>query len=399
MSKVYLKRGRDSSVKRFHPWVYSGAIASIEGNPASGELVELYSHQNEFLGCGHYNNGTIAIRLLAFDSTPLQKEFWLKRVGEAMAARSSLLLPTEGQTNAFRLVHGEGDMLPGLILDYYNGVVVMQTHSTGMFLERPKIVEALKELFGENLKGVYDKSSNTLPSTQVESPQDGYIYNRANGTTVEDTILENGLSFKVDWVGGQKTGFFLDQRENRLSVKNFSKGRRVLNLFCYTGGFSIYAMAGGALSVDSVDSSERAIELCKVNYELNKVVAPDCKFELYCTDAMEFLKNSPQGAYDLMVIDPPAFAKHRDALKNALRAYTRLNQNAISKIAPGGIIFSFSCSQIVDKESFGEALFTAATLANRRVRIIGRMTQPADHPVNIFHPEGEYLKGLILQVD
>ncbi|MDP3453692.1 MAG: class I SAM-dependent rRNA methyltransferase [Bacteroidales bacterium] len=411
MGKIYLKRGREESLRRYHPWVFSGAVDSIERSVEEGDIAQIYSSEELFLGCGHFQNGSIAVRMLSFDDLAMDSSFWLKRLSDAyklrvdtavFGAESTVNQIQAGVTNAYRLVHGEGDMLPGLIIDFYNGTAVIQAHSTGMFLSRVHITEALKSLYGTSLNAVYDKSSSTAPFKAGLELEDGYLYRRDGYTQQTEIILEHGNRFMVDWEGGQKTGFFLDQRENRELLKSYSNGRRVLNLFCYTGGFSVYALAGGALSVDSVDSSAKAMELLEKNIKLNidsSLLNKDLVHTSYCEDAILFLKNIESGKYDLIVVDPPAFAKHRGALKNALRAYQRLNSAAISAVASGGIIFTYSCSQVVDKLSFAESIFSAAAQCGRSVRIIGRLTQPVDHPVNIFHPEGEYLKGLVLYVD
>jgi 23S rRNA (cytosine1962-C5)-methyltransferase len=413
MSKIYLRKGREESLKRFHPWVFSGAIESIDKSAKEGDILQIFSYNDEFLGCAHYQIGSIALRILSFDNSALESSFWFNRISEAYKLRCALGIafkPGESMnssqdspaTNSYRLVHGEGDMLPGLIIDFYNGVAVIQSHSAGMYLSRDKITLALKELFGSRLKAVFDKSASTAPFKAALNLEEGYLYQSEDFIESDCIIKENGHLFKVDWREGQKTGFFLDQRENRAMVQRYSKGRRVLNLFCYTGGFSVYALAGGALSVDSVDSSAKAIELLETNIELNRAEinsGPGSAHNSYCTDAIEFIKSKREGAYDLIVVDPPAFAKHRGALSNALRAYQRLNYSAFTAIAPGGIIFTYSCSQVVDKISFAEAVFSAAAQSGRRVRVIDRLTQPGDHPVNIFHPEGEYLKGLVLFVE
>lgn len=393
MIKIYLKKGRDESVRRFHPWIFSGAVASIEGGePAEGEIVAVYGADKSPLGCGHYQIGSISVRILCFGRESLPSDFWVDRLGRCLAERRALQLR---DTNCYRLVHGEGDGLPGLIIDYYDGFCVLQAHSVGMFLSRGEIVGALKTVYGSELKGVYDKSSGTAPFKAGLDLCDGYLY-KASDVVSGSQVLENGHKFFVDWENGQKTGFFLDQRENRALVERYAKGRRVLNLFCYTGGFSVYALAGGALSVDSVDSSARAIELVDRNIELNGFSSSHHSF---CEDAIDFVKSAPKDKYDFMIVDPPAFAKHRGALHNALRAYQRLNAAAISAVAPGGIVFTFSCSQVVDKQQFALAVFSAAAECGRNVRILDRLNQPADHPVNIYHPEGEYLKGLLLYVE
>lgn len=396
MTKIILKKGRDESLKRFHPWVFSGAIAQIQGNPLEGDVVEVCSSTGDILAYGHFQIGSIAVRILSFGPAPLEEGFFTETLGKAFEARKAYGLVDDGNTNCYRLVHGEGDNLPGLIIDYYDGVCVLQAHSVGMFRSRMQICEALKTIYGGSLKAVYDKSSGTAPFKAGLELIDGYLYKREGFDDSEQTVLENGHKFIVNWTEGQKTGFFLDQRDNRSLVGRYSKGRRVLNLFCYTGGFSVYALANGAQCVDSVDSSSKAMKLVDMNVRLNGSSAPH---EGFCEDAIEFLSKTPKGKYDLIIVDPPAFAKHRGALKNALRAYQRLNAAAISKVAPGGVIFTFSCSQVVDKEIFALTVFSAAAQTGRRVKIIDRLCQPADHSVNIYHPEGEYLKGLVLFVE
>lgn len=401
MSKIILKKGREDSLRRFHPWVFSGAIAQIVGNPAEGDVVSVYASDGSFLASGHYQIGSIAVRVLSFETPSIGADFWKSMLSKALDVRKAVGLAGNGiagpLTNCYRLVHGEGDNLPGLIIDYYDGVCVMQAHSAGMFRAKKQIADALKEIYGDSLLAVYDKSSGTAPFKAGLDLIDGYVYRKEGFVQDERQVSENGNRFIVNWTEGQKTGFFLDQRENRALVGKCSKGRNVLNLFCYTGGFSVYALASGARHVDSVDSSAKAIALASRNIgaggydeELHKE---------YCEDAIDFLRNSPEGKYDLMIVDPPAFAKHRGVLKNALRAYQRLNAAAISKVAPGGIVFTFSCSQVVDKEAFALAVFSAAAQTGRKVRILDRLNQPADHSVNIYHPEGEYLKGLVLYVD
>ena len=397
MDKVVLKPRREESVLRYHPWIFSGAIAQVCGNPAEGDLVSVCSSDGQLLCCGHYQVGSIAVRILSFDEDPTQPDFWLRMLTRAYKLREAYGLAQSSQTNCYRLVHGEGDGLPGLIIDYYDGVCVLQAHSVGMFRAKAAICEALKNLYGERLKAVYDKSSGTAPFKAGLELVDGYLWQAPHWDAQEQSVLENGKRFLVNWAEGQKTGFFLDQRENRAAVGRLSEGRRVLNLFCYTGGFSIYALCGGAAHVDSVDSSQRAMDMVERNVALNGF-GPE-RHSSYCTDAIDFVKNIPDGAYDLIIVDPPAFAKHRGALKNALRAYQRLNAAAIAKVAPGGFVFTFSCSQVVDKEAFALAVFSAAAETGRCVRILDRLNQPADHSVNIYHPEGEYLKGLLLYVE
>jgi len=398
MTKIILKKGREESLRRFHPWVFSGAIAQIVGEPAEGDIVGVFAHDGSFLAYGHYQIGSIAVRVLSFSGEDvLGPDFWTVMLSKALKMRQAAGLTSDSSTNCFRLVHGEGDGLPGLIIDWYDGVCVMQAHSVGMFRAKTAICEALKSVFGDSLKAVYDKSSGTAPFKAGLDLVDGYIYKADGFSDDEQVVLENGNKFLVNWNEGQKTGFFLDQRENRNLVGRYSKGRNVLNLFCYTGGFSIYALNNGAVHVDSVDSSKKAVEMVSRNMALNGFDAG--LHEDICADAMDFLRDVPEDKYDLMIVDPPAFAKHRGALGNALRAYQRLNAAAISKVAPGGLVFTFSCSQVVDKEAFALAVFSAAAQTGRSVRILDRLNQPADHAVNIYHPEGEYLKGLLLYVE
>ncbi len=396
MVKIYLKQGREESLLRYHPWVFSGAVAQIVGNPAEGDLVGVFSAKGDFMAYGHYQIGSIAVRVLSFDEDPTKADFWEIMLSRALGLRKACGLHGGASTNCYRLVHGEGDGLPGLIIDYYDGVCVMQAHSAGMFRAKGAIADALQKVYGPSLKAVYDKSSGTAPFKAGLDLVDGYLYKADGFSEDESVVLENGHKFLVNWCEGQKTGFFLDQRDNRRRVWELAKGRTVLNLFCYTGGFSIYALAGGASHVDSVDSSRRAMDLVDRNVALNGFAD---KHEGHCCDAMEFLRDIPEGKYDLLIVDPPAFAKHRGALRNALRAYQRLNAAAISKAAPGSFIFTFSCSQVVDKEAFALAVFSAAAETGRSVRILDRLNQPADHAVNIYHPEGEYLKGLLLYVE
>lgn len=436
---------------RFHPWVFSGAIAQIVGEPAEGDIVGVFSQGGDFLAYGHYQIGSIAVRVLSFAGEDvLSPDFWKNMIARALRVRVAVGLacpvasvavvrqahqpveapevelqqnsptspvavvrqthqPVEAtprlvswsnqpvRTNCYRLIHGEGDGLPGLIIDYYDGVCVMQAHSVGMFRAKGAICEALKSVYGPSLKAVYDKSSGTAPFKAGLDLVDGYLYRSESFSDDEQIVLENGHKFFVNWTEGQKTGFFLDQRENRALVGKYSRGRNVLNLFCYTGGFSVYTLGAGAVHVDSVDSSRKAIDMVERNMFLNGF--EPSRHTGYCADAIEFLRNVPEDKYDLMIVDPPAFAKHRGALNNALRAYQRLNAAAISKVAPGGLVFTFSCSQVVDKEAFALAVFSAAAQTGRSVRILDRLNQPADHAVNIYHPEGEYLKGLLLYVE
>ena len=389
---------------RFHPWVFSGAIAQVQGSPAEGDLVAVHASDGSQLAYGHYQIGSIAVRVLSFDDSALHSEFWETMLARALQVRIAAGLHTSehscggaAETNCYRLVHGEGDNLPGLIIDYYDGVCVMQAHSVGMFRAKKQISAALQKVYGDQLKAVYDKSSGTAPYKAGLELIDGYLYKKEGFRDDEQVVVENGHKFIVNWTEGQKTGFFLDQRDNRALVGSVSKGRNVLNLFCYTGGFSIYALAAGALHVDSVDSSKKAMMMVDRNVEANGF--DPSRHTSLCCDAINYLKQSPEGKYDLMIVDPPAFAKHRGSLKNALRAYQRLNAAAISKVAPGGFVFTYSCSQVVDKEAFALAVFSAAAQCGRSVRILDRLNQPCDHSVNIYHPEGEYLKGLLLYVE
>ena len=446
MTKIILKKGREESLLRFHPWVFSGAIAQIVGEPAEGDIVGVFASDGSFLAYGHYQIGSIAVRVLSFNGeNPTKPDFFRNMLSKALRLRIAAGLASLGHpdqtndsnpdlrtdshpeqathlhpeqathrhpgldsvptknpvpgsvTNCYRLVHGEGDGLPGLIIDFYDGVCVMQAHSVGMFRAKEAICNALKQIYGDSLKAVYDKSSGTAPFKAGLDLVDGYLYKSDGFSDDEQVVQENGHEFLVNWTEGQKTGFFLDQRENRLLTEKYSKGRNVMNLFCYTGGFSVYALGGGAVHVDSVDSSKKAIDMVSKNMSLNGF--ENSSHSEFCEDAMEYLAKVPEDKYDLMIVDPPAFAKHRGALSNALRAYQRLNAAAISKVAPGGIIFTFSCSQVVDKEAFALAIFSAAAQTGRSVRILDRLNQPADHAVNIYHPEGEYLKGLLLYVE
>ncbi len=398
MTRIILKKGREESLRRFHPWVFSGAIAQVVGEPAEGDLVGVFAYDGSFLAYGHYQIGSIAVRVLSFSGEDvLGPDFWTVMISRALKVREAAGLASNPLTNCFRLVHGEGDGLPGLIIDWYDGVCVMQAHSVGMFRAKGAICDALRNVFGDRLKAVYDKSSGTAPFKAGLDLVDGYLFKADGFSDDEQVVLENGNRFLVNWTEGQKTGFFLDQRENRALVGSCSKGRTVLNLFCYTGGFSVYALNNGALRVDSVDSSRKAVEMVGRNMELNGF-DKDMHSDI-CADAIDFLRDVPEDKYDLMIVDPPAFAKHRGALNNALRAYQRLNAAAISKVAPGGLVFTFSCSQVVDKEAFALAVFSAAAQTGRSVRILDRLNQPADHAVNIYHPEGEYLKGLLLYVE
>ena len=393
MSKnVILRRGKEESLKRFHPWIFSGAVMNLEGNPEEGDVVTVLDNQHNFLCQGHWQVGSIAVRVLTFEQEPIDDAFWQKRLGEALGVRQAIGLADSEAGDTYRLVHGEGDLLPGLVIDVYGKTAVMQAHSVGMHVSREQIAVALKQVMGERLDSIYYRSETTLPIKAAIDGGNGFLL----GESHTDVAVENGLRFHIDWLKGQKTGFFVDQRENRSLLERYSHGRSVLNMFCYTGGFSVYALRGGAKLVHSVDSSSKAVELVRANVELNFPAEP--RHEAFAEDAFRFLDDMTV-PYDLVVLDPPAFAKHRDAVKNALRGYTKLNARAMEKIAPGGILFTFSCSQAVSKEQFRTAVFTAATLAHRQVRILHQLHQPADHPVSIYHPEGEYLKGLVLYVE
>ena len=391
--RVYLKSGKEESLKRFHPWIFSGAIARVEGEPEEGEVVDVYTSKKEFIACGHFQIGSIAVRVLSFVQETIDRAFWVRKLASARALRVALGLIGNPQTDTYRLVHGEGDNLSGLIIDVYGSTAVMQAHSAGMHVCRMEIADALTEVMGDTVRNIYYKSETTLPfKADLLARENGFI----KGGSADNVATENGLKFHVDWLKGQKTGFFVDQRENRHLLEHYARGRNVLNMFCYTGGFSFYAMRGGANLVHSVDSSAKAIDLTNENVKLN--FPDDPRHQAYAEDAFKFLDRMGD-QYDLIILDPPAFAKHRDALRNALRGYTKLNAKAFEKIRPGGILFTFSCSQVVTKENFRNAVFTAAAQAGRSVRILHQLTQPGDHPVNIYHPEGEYLKGLVLYVE
>ena len=389
MMRLFLKKGREESLRRFHPWVFSGAVARCEGQAAEGDVVEVYTHDGVFLATGHYQEGSITVRVLSFGQCAIDADFWEAALHRARALREAAI-PAAG-TTAYRLVHGEGDNLPGLIIDIYGNTAVLQAHTIGMFRARHAVADALRKIYGTRLAAIYDKSATTLVSKDNEAVPDSYLYRAGEPGRI---ISENGYRFAVDWEKGQKTGFFLDQRDSRRLLSQYAGGRSVLNLFCYTGGFSVYALGGGAARVHAADSSQRAIDLANENVALNFPRA--APHEAFTADAFDFLHASADHAYDLMVLDPPAFAKHKGALRNALQAYKRLNAAAFSRIAPGGIVFTFSCSQVVSKIDFRNAVFSAAAISGRAVRILHQLTQPADHPINIYHPEGEYLKGLVL---
>ena len=398
LKQVFLKYGKDESLRRFHPWIFSGAIHHFSDEIEDGEVVEVYAStprpdhsgfDHEFIAVGHYQVGSIMVRVLSFEQEPIDQQFYEKRIRAAYEMRRTLRL--EG--TSYRLVHGEGDSLPGLVVDVYNRTAVMQAHSVGMHRQRTVIADALKQVLGDAIDNIYYKSETTLAYAAEADGGNGFLL----GGSADDVAEENGLRFHVDWLRGQKTGFFVDQRDNRALLERYSRDRRVLNMFCYTGGFSFYALRGGATLVHSVDSSQKAIDLTRANVELN--FPADTRHEAFAEDAFRFLDNMQDGAYDLIILDPPAFAKHKDALRNALKGYTRLNYKAFQKLPAGGILFTFSCSQAVNKDQFRAAVFTAAAQAGRRVRILHQLHQPADHPINIYHPEGEYLKGQVLYVE
>ncbi|WP_419026935.1 class I SAM-dependent rRNA methyltransferase [Culturomica massiliensis] len=392
MNSILLKSGKEKSVFRYHPWIFSGAIAKTEGTLQEGDIVKVYSADRQFLAIGHYQIGSIAVRILSFEDTVIDHNFWRTRITEAYRKRRSLGLTDSQTNNVYRLIHGEGDNLPGLVVDIYANVAVTQFHSVGMYLERENIAKAIVEVLGDQITAIYDKSESTLPFKAAIEPKNGYLYGQAKSFIA----LENGLKFNVDWLEGQKTGFFIDQRENRSLLEKYARDKSVLNMFCYTGGFSFYAMRGGAHSVHSVDVSARAIELARQNVELN--FPGDPRHEAFAEEAFRFLEHS-YDKYDLIILDPPAFAKHQNVLNNAIQGYKKLNRKGIEVIKPGGIIFTFSCSQVMTKELFRQTVFTAATNTGRKVSILHQLTQPADHPINIYHPEGEYLKGLVLYVE
>ena len=389
---IYLKRGKEESLLRFHPWVFSGAIHHADAGIQEGETVRVIASTGDFIAVGHYQVGSIAVRVLSFSDITIDQSFWRERLAAAITMRCHIGIADNPENNTYRLVHGEGDWLPGLVIDCYGSTAVMQAHSVGMHLNRMDICQALTDVMGGRIQQVYYKSETTLPYKAHLEEEDGFIF----GHTDDDIAVENGLKFHVDWLRGQKTGFFVDQRENRSLLEHYSKDKTVLNMFCYTGGFSVYAMRGGAKCVHSVDSSAKAIEITNNNIDLN--FPGDPRHEAYCEDAFRFLEEK-KDKYDIVVLDPPAFAKHRAALHNALKGYIRLNAKGIRLVKEGGLLFTFSCSQAVSKDQFRSAVFTAAAQSGRKVRIIHQLHQPADHPINIYHPEGEYLKGLVLYVE
>ena len=400
---IELKKGKEESLKRFHPWVFSGAVARIDEGIEEGETVRVLTSQKEFIAVGHYQIGSISVRVLSFEDIAIDHSFWTERISSSLAMRQKIGIADNPNNNTYRLIHGEGDGIPGLIIDCYDETAVIQAHSVGIHLCRKDIAKALVEVMGKRISNVYYKSETTLPykaklgeesyeAAAANGLKNGFLY----GGSEKNTAIENGLTFHVDWLHGQKTGFFIDQRENRTLLEQYSKGKSVLNMFCYTGGFSVYAMRGGAKQVHSVDSSAKAIDLTKANISLN--FPGDERHQAFCDDAFKFLEKEGN-KYDLIILDPPAFAKHRAALRNALKGYTRLNVKAFEHIKKGGILFTFSCSQVVTKDNFRNAVFTAAAQAKRTVRILHQLHQPVDPPINVYHPEGEYLKGLVLSVE
>ncbi len=390
--QIFLKRGKEESLKRFHPWIFSGAIHHMDEGIEEGETVRVITAAGEFIGVGHYQIGSIAVRVLSFEDIEINTDFWCERLQSALDVRIGVGIADSPTNNTYRLVHGEGDYLPGLVIDCYGSTAVMQAHSVGMHVCRNEICQALVQVMGDRIANVYYKSETTLPYKADLHQENGFLV----GGDASNVAMENGLKFHIDWLRGQKTGFFVDQRENRSLLEQYAKGKSVLNMFCYTGGFSVYAMRGDAKQVHSVDSSAKAIELTNDNVALN--YPGDARHEAFCEDAFKYLDEHDQ-QYDLIVLDPPAFAKHRAALRNALKGYTRLNVKGLQRIKKGGILFTFSCSQVVTKDNFRNAVFTAAAQVGRKVRILHQLHQPADHPINIYHPEGEYLKGLVLYVE
>lgn len=393
--KVTLKPKKEESILRFHPWIFSGAIAHMDCQPEEGEIVEVYTNHGDYCGTGHFQLGSIAIRIFSFEKIEPDLNFWTTKIKNAYETRLAIGLADNAKTNCFRLIHGEGDSMPGLVVDIYDKTAVIQAHSIGMHKIHKDLGKAILSVLGDKIENIYYKSTSTLPPyyVQQENVEDYYLYGKDDGQYI---AKENDLLFHADWIKGQKTGFFIDQRENRAMLERYSKGRTVLNMFCYTGGFSLYAMRGGAKLVHSVDSSAKAIELTKQNVELN--FKNDSRHDAYAEDAFKFLNEMPS-QYDLIILDPPAFAKHRDAIRHALQGYKKINAKAFEKIKPGGILFTFSCSQAISKEQFRLAVFSAAAMSKRNVRILHQLTQPADHPIGIYHPEGEYLKGLVLYVE
>jgi len=390
--KIILKSGRERSLNRFHLWVFSGAIKKIEGKPEDGDVVEVYTNNIEFLATGHFQNGSIMVRIFSFEQTDTGEDFWVQKFGKAISYRKKLGFFDNPETNVFRLIHGEGDGMPGLIADFYNGVIVVQAHSVGMFRMRQLFAKAFKTLLSDKIVAIYDKSDSTLNMADKGEGNDNFL----DGSIGFAQVLEYGNKFEIDFRDGQKTGFFVDQRENRRLLQNYCHGKTVANIFGYTGGFSVYAAKGGATLTDTIDVSEKAIKLAEKNMKLNFEEQPQHRY--FAEDAFAFLKET-ESKYDVIVLDPPAFAKHQQVLDNALKAYRRINEAAIHKLNPGGILFTFSCSQVVSKDDFRKAIFSAAANTGRNARIMHQLPQPADHPINIYHPEGEYLKGLVLFVE
>lgn len=395
---ITLRKGKEESLLRKHPWIFSGAIQSADQDMQEGDVVRVLSSRGDFIAVGHWQIGSIAVRVLSFEDVQIDDDFYENKLSVALDVRRSIGLlrgedtDAQHQNSTYRLVHGEGDNLPGLVIDIYSDTAVMQAHSVGMHVDRMMIANALKKVMGDKLSAVYYKSETTLPYKADLGQENGFLV----GQSGSDVAIENGLKFHIDWLKGQKTGFFIDQRDNRQLLEQYSKGKRVLNMFCYTGGFSVYSMRGGAQQVHSVDSSAKAIDLVNKNIELN--FPNDSRHEAFAADAFKFIDEMGSN-YDLVILDPPAFAKHRDALKQALRGYTKLNARAMEKMPKGSILFTFSCSQAVNKEQFRTAIFSAAMQAGRNIRILHQLHQPADHPINIYHPEGEYLKGLVVYVE
>ncbi len=396
ITKVILKSGKDEALKRFHPWVFSGAVKKTIGPTPDGGLVEVFSNKDEYLGTGLFQDASIAVRIMAFAPDrpyALDEQFWYNKLYKAWKLRAHLGLTDNEETNVYRLVHGEGDQLPGLIIDYYNGNLVIQAHAVGIHKNIHWIAEGLKKVYGSKLKSIYYKSTDTLPGNfALQEETEGFLY----GENARDVVSEYGHQLEIDFIKGQKTGFFIDQRENRHLLARYSRGKKVLNTFCYSGGFSVYALKAGAAHVESLDSSKKAIELTEKNVALN---FPDCKnHEVIVADALQYIKES-DAIRDVIILDPPAFAKHTHVRHNAVQGYKRLNAEAIRKIAPGGILFTFSCSQVVNMSLFKSTIMAAAIQAGRQAKILHQMSQPADHPINAFHPEGEYLKGLVIYIE
>lgn len=396
-AKIILQAGKEIAVKRLHPWVFSGAIARTEGNPTDGDIVEVFDKKNEYLATGHYYKGSIAVKIFSYKATEINETFWLEKLQSAYNLRQTIVFQGgEGEVNCYRLIHGEGDGFPGLILDFYKGVIVFQAHTIGMWREKEKIVVGLKQIYGGNLLAVYDKSKETLPDVFSKSIENSYLINHSNTDLIPHEVSENNNKFLIDWETGQKTGFFLDQRDNRALLGQYAKGKKVLNAFCYSGGFSIYALNAGAALVHSVDVSKKAVDLVNQNVTLN--FGETTKHEAYAEDVMNYLKAN-DSVYDLIILDPPAYAKNIAKRHNAVQGYKRLNMEGIKRLAKGGILFTFSCSQVVDRDLFYNTIVSAALEVGRQVRVLHHLTQGADHPVNLFHPEGSYLKGLVLYVE